>query len=428
MIDVAFRELLELARSEISQRKQNYFERFPLRFGALGPHCARYQQLPLFQKYTTEEICEALQTGIAYFVEQGITAEEQTGPVDTVAALMLDSIMDAFAARRRDLPLAPYGESTSPLGDILESDYDRRSTLQGTRYIVGRRGDTPLVLVTACGIPLAVWSKLLADHSHGFRIIVVESRTSDLISGGMRFFSDMDTEVNDIIDVLDSEAISRVVVLAWCSGGRLAIELAARLGERAQRLVLLSVTLRGIQGVASRPNPFEDNMAKIFNNVLNRPSMAGIFAKTFEQQEHLASFSELDGDLRRASILFGLPAEQHALALLVPMLRADFLCNYARRMTADEAYPVNESLSRLGLPIALITGSSDTVVNNRHTCDGLKRWGPSAINIEIKGGAHYVHDLQYPYFRAAITEFVSGRKLEQAARITVESLKRQPSS
>ncbi len=428
-MDAVSDELVERALDEVRRREPGYLARFPLAFPLVSQQAERYRQHPRFARYDAAEIAEALVAGIARFAAHGACVREAAGDAaDPLAGLLLDSIVDAAAAERGDFRLDPrLPRSGRPVAEILTDGYDERRTPAGTRYFIGRQGDRPLVLVNACGIPLAVWSKLLGDRSHGLRIIVVESRTADIIDGGMRAYADLTVDADDLAAALDHAAVDRVDVLGWCSGGKLAIELANRRPERIRSLVLLSITLRGIRGVERQPNAFEDNMGQIFSVVSQRPAMARIFAKNFQQQEQ-AQFVDWDGladdPARRAATLFGMPAKEHASALIAPMLQPDFLANYGRRMTFDEAYPIDEVLSRLNLPVLAISGDHDTVVDNALTCKGLTRWGPPAVHARVKGSGHYVHDLQYPYFRSILTEFLAGREPAGSARVEVERLQR----
>lgn len=428
-MDAVFHELVAGALDEVRRREPDYLARFPLAFPSVSEQAERYRQHPRFARYPAAEIEEALAAGIAHFAGQGASVREAgSGVADPLAELMLDSVVDAAAAERRDLRLDPrMPQSGQPLGEILADGYDERRTPAGTRYFIRRRGDRPLVLVNACGIPLAVWSKFLGDRSHGLRIVVVESRTADIVDGGMRAYTDLTVDADDIAAALDHASVDQADILGWCSGGKLAIELANRRPERIRSLVLLSITLRGIRGVERQPNAFEDNMGQIFSTVSQRPTMARIFAKSFQQQEK-AQFvdwaSLADDPARRAATLFGMPAKEHASALIAPMLQPEFLANYGRRMTFDEAYPIDEVLSRLNLPVLAISGDHDTVVDNALTCKGLRRWGPPAVHARVKGSGHYVHDLQYPYFRSILTDFLAGREPVGSARVEVERLER----
>jgi pimeloyl-ACP methyl ester carboxylesterase len=150
--------------------------------------------------------------------------------------------------------------------------------------------------------------------------------------------------------------------------------------------------------------------------------MARVFAKTLEQQLTTVTSDKIHDGRQRAAAFLAQPAQQHVSELVTPMLQAEFLINYGRRMLADAAHPIEDALAGVDAPVMLVTGDCDSVVNNDHTRIGLKTWGPAAIHATIKGGGHYLQDLQYPYFRLTLAEFLAGRIPPSSARIQVKRL------
>jgi pimeloyl-ACP methyl ester carboxylesterase len=421
-VSALFNQLIDDALGEIARREPSYFERFSLTFPTPAARVEIYRNQPAFQAFSPAEIASGIEAGLEYVAEQGV--DVRTGDEDDpVALLMLDSIMDAFAADRQALPLRPNTQPPRSLDRILREDHEERRTPEGGRYFIRKTGNRPLVLISACGIPLGIWSNFLGDRSHEFKTIVVESRTADALLGGMKNCVDLSVDSADIIAVLDCEHVGKIDALAWCSGGRIAINIADRYADRLGSLTLLSPTLHGMAGMAPQPSPFEDTMCEIFEALTERPQQAEYFAGTFRDQSQVVNWDIVGGKpSRRAAALFGLAATEHSKAMLTPMLRPDSLVNYGRRVAFDESYAANEALSRLALPVLVLTGDHDTIVNTAFSCAALRTWGPPMVHASVKGGGHYLQDLQYTYFLSILSEFLAARQPRTSARVEVMPL------
>jgi pimeloyl-ACP methyl ester carboxylesterase len=390
--------LLSEALAEVTRREPTYFSRFRLAV-PVGDECAN-------------ELAPALD----YLATRGAVHDTAALATDPLSALMLDCAKDACAASQGLLPLQPGPSESLRLPEVLASAYSEHRTDSGRRYFVRRRGSRPVLLISALGVPLQIWSKFLGDHSHDFRIIVVENRCVDLLLGGMHTDADLRQHAGDLIEVLDCEDLGRLDVLAWCNGGRIAVDLAARRPQRIGSLILLSTTFRGTQGVAAaRSSPFEDSLQQIFTAAASDAALAPTLVKLIAGFSRAPDWETLKADAaRRAVALFALPAKEHAEVLLAPMRSAGELLNYARRTAADEAYAMPSALAELGragTPILLITGENDTVVSNEQTRAALTRHAGRISQVTIRGAGHYAQDLQYPYLLWALRSFAESGEL-----------------
>lgn len=426
-MNALFHDLLDGGVAEVRRREAQYFSRFPLAFPATEQRIERYRSHRLFRNYTPAQLDEAAVATISHCADRGAKIADEAKEPDPVALTLLDSGMDAFAAMHGQLSLKPPPCAIPPVSDVLAADYQEKCTGSGRRYFVRRQGGRPLLLINALGIPLTVWSRLLADPAHEFRIIVVENRCSDLIAGGMQSDVDLTRHADDIAAVLDHEQAGTIDVLAWCNGGRIAIDLLRRHNPPVRSVVLLSTTLRGVMGVERYPSPFEDNLQEVFKTITANPAVAQPLAKMLRRYAKSPDWDAIGDDFSgRAAALFRLPAQESATALLSPMSSGQFLMNYARRTTADEAYPIDVALMQLAgrqLPILLITGDHDNVVSNQAICAALAKFLGKAMHANVSGAGHYVHDLQYPYFLWLVRAFTENATLSaDAARVSTREL------
>ena len=416
-MDALFQSLLDDTHSEISRREPGYFRRFGLAFAPVREQARRYSRLPLFQGCSQAEMEAALSAGMDHFRKRGVIVEEAAGAIDPVATLLCDSIADAFAASRGRLSLRPCLAETA--GEDLE-DYDERRTQEGLRYLIRRTGERPMVVVNACGMPVSLWWRLLEDRSSPWRLLIAESPSADLLEGGMRSAAGLCADASAIAAVLDDAKIDAADLLAWCSGSRIAIEVAAQLPERVRSVILVCPTLRGAAGVERRGSAFEDDLNRIFVAVGGRPQLAQTFSQAFRHRFQFSDWDKLvDEPGPRAAILFGLPAQERAQALVTPLARPEFLVNYARRVLLDQEHPVHEGLARLKMPVMLLTGDYDNRVDNVFTCAVLGRWAARFLHVSIKGAGHYLYDLQYQYFRSILSAFLAGAAPASSVRVEV---------
>lgn len=419
-----FSQLVEDSVGEIERREPQYLSRFQLNFPRQPSRTDRYRKHPALNRYGDASLDQAIGTAVEYLNQRKVPLAHSDAD-DAASMVVFDALLDAFAADEQLLPIQPAPKLSDSINQLLGNEYDERRTPSGRRYVVGRQGNVPLVVVNALGIPLAIWSKLLADSSHDFRILTVENRCGDLISGGMHSDVALTQHAEDIAEVLEHEKLDHFHVLGWCNGGRIAIDLVTRTAKKVQTLTLLSPTLRGTEGASKPGSPFEDRLDQIFTTVKRNNALAVPLVKMISNFSQSPDWEALAGDSSgRARALFALPARESASNFLVPMSAPPFLLNYAKRTAADEAYPMAHTLQKLAatsIPVLLITGNDDTMVSNPATCTALRNARISFLHASISGTGHYAQDLQYPYFLWLLKSFTQNQQLSDGAlRVSIE--------
>jgi pimeloyl-ACP methyl ester carboxylesterase len=403
------------ALAELNRREPQYLARFGIAFSEEDPESGVARR---GLRWSREDLVGAVADILKQVNGKSLRITRTGGPDDPVATLLLNSARDALAAAEGTLDLRPAPIISEPLAQLLQRAFDLRVTASGRRYFVRRTGNTPLLLINALGVPLTVWSRLLSDDLPEFQIIVVENRCGDVVAGGMHSDVPLTQHASDLTEVLDCEGIIGVHLLAWCNGGRIGIEIARQDPSRVRSLILVSTTFKGVQGVPYGTGPFEDGLQQIFNNVLRKPMLAEPLVSLISRYAQAPDWDALSGDpVKRTGALFALPALEHATALLAPMKSADFLINYARRTAADERYPLAEALQSVrsaGVPMLMILGEHDNIVSNKSIRAALTLHTGPISEIVVQGAGHYIHDLQYPYFRWALQQFTQLRGLATA--------------
>lgn len=405
-VDEEFRQALDGALDEIRRREPEYFRRRAVRARPISAKCLELVELPLLDGIGADELSGALEQAKLHWSRQGVvfTSSEQGDPV---AEMLFGSAADALAMTRGRLSRRPSSPGESSVERVVARDFDERKTPANVRYLVARHGTRPLVLISAKGIPLEIWSRFLSDPPRPFRVIVVESRSSDVFSGGLRDQTDVAEDARDIVDVLQHESIAEADFLAWCNGARVAIEVCASHASKVRALALLTPTVDGFRGVEQRGSEFEDNLAMLLRSVAKRPQLAPMVIETFKARFEAQPGSAETDATSDAGWLFNLPAKEHAKLLNAPLADAMSLLNYARCSAADASFAINDALLRVRAPTLLITGSDDRVVNNELSVAALGWARKRASHVAISGAGHYINGLQHRYLVWILEEWLN---------------------
>jgi pimeloyl-ACP methyl ester carboxylesterase len=421
MISGRFYQLLDQARAEIERRAPEYLCRFPTYLPEPASVVGKYSNHPICAGYSTSQLERALSAGLAYI--GGRIATSDTGPrACPMSDFWCDSIIDAFCAERGDLALEPWSDGVQSIAQILSTTYAERRGKGSLRYFVGRSGARPLLLLNATGIPVGVWNKLLSDSSHDFRIIVPEGMSGNFLEGGLRRKLDVDQECADLVSVMDAELIDKADVVAWCTGARVAVELAKRCDDRISSLVLIGPWFREREGSMSLdPSPFEKGLNSILKLVAVEPHLAPTFARSISQQTQMTDWSRVGNDpVRRAQTLFALPAREHSAAMIAHLTSGDSLVVLAQNAEAERKSATEDLLPSLAARIMLVMGAHDNIINNQLIMSVMRRSKRPFVASTVSASGHYVHDLQYSYFRLLLSEFLGRDKVPGAtARISV---------
>jgi pimeloyl-ACP methyl ester carboxylesterase len=401
-------DLLDEALSEIRRRDPVFLKHRNIDLPQAGDAAAFYPEHPLFLALGEAATVDRLARGFAFLARRGLRS--RAGPPSLLGRLLCDSIVDAFAAEAGLIALRPAGPPPA-LGAVLAADYDQRCT-DGVPYSVRRRGSRWLLLVNAVGMPLSVWSALLADPAHDFRVLVIDGGRDDL-DRPCAMDRTLEDEVEAIRRILAGEAAQDVTVLGWCSGGRVAAEVAALEPGRVAQLILASATFRGAMADVAPLTRFEQDVDALFASIRRDPGSAAGLSRMLVQAQGAACPAADEAALLR------LPAEARAADLTAPFATADRLRAYAARLAGDHGHDAGETLARIAAPVLAISGAQDQVIANENTLAVLRASTRRLSAVEIRGAGHYAQDLQYAYFRMLLEDAAAGRPPTACARVNV---------
>jgi len=397
MTDIA-KELVAEAVAEIALRDPGFLDRQEVTIAPAAVLAEAYLAHPLFAGWGASGIEGRLIQGQGWLEAQGVHGRvADTDPL--LSRMLADSVMDAFAAEEGLIGLRPAPRRSQ--SDVMDQDYERGS-VSGTDYIRRKAGERWLLVVNAIGVPLSLWSRLIGDPRHEDRVLAVAPSAGDLLQGGMAAEGGVDADVERIRRVLDAEKVDRLTVVGWCSGGRIAVELAAREPDRVDLLVLASCSFRGAGTDEPAPTRFEEDAGEIFAGVRRSPATAGFLSNMLVQSQGATP------ETSDAAALFRLPRKEHGKGLTAPFASAEALVAYSNRLAADRGHATAEALARVRAPIMAVGGPHDHIISNAATLAVLKAGETAVAAIGISGAGHYAHDLQYPYFRMILDDARAG--------------------
>jgi pimeloyl-ACP methyl ester carboxylesterase len=421
-----FCKLLDNTLAEVYRREPAYTSSFPITVSH-QEMVSVYSQHPLCNKVPSQAMEQALAEGLAYIAREWPPAKPASTAADPIARFLSNCIVDAFCAGQGLLELQPQNDCSRSIDDVLSQEYSERKTPGGVTYYLRNRGTHPLLLINATGTPIAIWKQLLADSTQDFRIILPRRRGNDLLRGGLQQHVDIRTDSADMASILDTELLEQADILAWCNGARVAIDLANSRPHQISSMVLLGPMLKGIRGIDPSPSDFERDLQPLLDAVSKEPSLAPFLSKAISNQPTSPDWNRwINSPALRAQTLFALPAKDHANGIVANLTDPQSFINIARRVASDESYPMDQALGKLRTRTMVIMGSDDNVVSNELVSSAMKKMCVTSIlKVVLFGSGHYIHDLQYHYFRWLLNEFLRNSQCPPAtARASVEPLGR----
>ncbi len=419
-----FYRLLDNTMAEVCRREPAYTSSFPITV-PYEKMVSVYKRQPVCNELPEGELERALSAGMDYVARGWSRVKPAGAAADPVARFLCDCIVDAFCADQGLLALQPHSGFSGSIGEVLAQQYSKRETRAGVSYYVRNSGSRPLLLINATGAPIAVWHQFLADPAHDYKVLLPQRRGSDLFRGGLQQHVDISTDSSDLASILDAESVEQAEVLAWCNGARVGLDLANKRDAQISSMVLLGPMLKGIQGVPPSPSNFERDLQPLLDAVSKESSLAPFMAQVIAKQPTSPDWGRWVSDpANRAQALFAMPAREHAGAMIAMLTDPQSFINIARRVASDESYPMNRALENLQTRTMVIMGSDDGIVSNELVCLAMKQMCRNKISEVVLGGSgHYIHDLQYHYFRWLLNEFLDNHQSPPpTARISVESL------
>jgi pimeloyl-ACP methyl ester carboxylesterase len=416
-----FAKLIEAATEEITGRYPDYFSNYGVGVGSIAELARSCQALPAFERFCVAELELALARGLQVLDGLHIRSSLHS-ETDGISKVLLQSILDAYAAVRGLIALNPPPLQTDASEELPNGRYSVEETPSGVRYALSRAEGRPLLIVSTTGAPLRIWSTLLNDPEFRRPCLSIQSRAGSFLEGGTPNRSTLLQDVVDIQEVLRTNNLDQVDIVAWCNGSRVAIALAQEEPGRVASLLLVSPTFRGSLESDKYPSPFEDQLVAAYQIVNNDEATGRNLINCFTDPDMTNPGQLPQRAEKRVNAVLRLPPHARAKDLLIPLSSIEYFRNYVDRVLSDEGFDVRAGLKSLCCPIMLVSGPYDTAVNTKLARDLLCVHGRDVLQATLSGAGHHIHLLQYSYLKHLLDHLAARSVPVTTARMQVERL------
>ncbi len=284
----------------------------------------------------------------------------------------------------------------------MEETQGSVDSFDGTSLATRQLGDTalpPLLLVPAVGSNLAPWRRVIPRLLEQRHLVTWDLRGLHASGPPATGYQDAGASAEDAVAVMDDAGIDSAPVIAWSTGGRIAIELAFRYPERVTGLTLIC----GMNGYPL------SRLLRHFDLPVVLPTLAGIgkhFPTLFGKAlDGLSSRPELAGIVRQSGML----APTADVAAFVDMLKGTAECDPKAFLASYEKIagdPSPEALDGIEAPTMLILGSKDRFTS-RGISEQIASALPGSVIHDYEGATHFL-PLEFPARLAGdITAFLA---------------------
>lgn len=272
----------------------------------------------------------------------------------------------------------------------VASQSHRVSSFDGTLLHVEKSagGDgTPVLLCNGIGAAEAMWTRLAPLITRRHPLVTWDYRWLHRSEEPTTERFDASAHAEDAVAVLDDLGIDKCHVLAWSSGGPIAIQLAHDHPERTDRVMLVCAS---IGHAATR-------LIRHFELAAMLPFLAGI-GKYFHEPLHVAFRSfvrrpEISGLVRQSGFI-GPETDVHAVVAYLQEIAA---CDARALLRVYEAVArerYDDLMKGITAPVFIVTGGKDRFATPR-AADELAGRLPNASKKSYSAGSHFL-PAEYP--------------------------------
>lgn len=445
---------------DVRRRAPSYFSRYPVRLPLADDtavHVMSAEQAAEFiagarsdVTATRHWVCGRQTVKISEWLERIAAAtgtdvrpaETTSDPPDAVSALITENIQRIARLCNAPREIAGAGRSAAfTVHELTAPDVDRSACIQhvldvrekesrlmrqrftalsgmqrhqldgsGMYYYRYGNGADVLLLINAFGLSLDFWQMLAATLGTDCKLIALDKTDAAGISQTSYSTENYAADyVAAAAAALRSENAARCHVASWCSGAKLAIELAHALRSSVRSLSLIAPSFAGMEGFSGCDSAYEKNLHTMCKIVSQTPRAAGGMASamTAMLQKNSADLDRFRRGGANAVDVFELPDDAHLPLLYQPFADAGNMIEFSKQLLHFRAHDVTPRLSSeaLTLPILLVTGDSDTTTSApraQDICDRLS----NVVSFTLRGGSHYLIHQNYRVVADLLTRFM----------------------
>jgi len=265
---------------------------------------------------------------------------------------------------------------------------DIRTTIGGGQelsYSSTGSDDEAVVLLNALGQGPKPWSRLIAHLRPRFRVLSWDPRGLDESESQLSILD----HVTDLASLIERASVTRVHLVGWCTGPKIAAEFALRHPGRVLSMTFLNMQVKCLESSLNFDTPFETEFQAIFSELEQSPSTAPSIAASLSSragEDGLDLMTETETDESEA--VLGAMNRDLRKPVLRPFRDASSTIRFARQMIDFWHYDVNEVAGQVDVPILLFASEYDRVAAPKAS-EWARGLFPRARLLQAPGATHY---------------------------------------
>ncbi|WP_164933905.1 alpha/beta fold hydrolase [Bradyrhizobium guangzhouense] len=259
-----------------------------------------------------------------------------------------------------------------------------------------------IVLLNALGQGPKPWSRLIAHLRPRFRVLSWDPRGLEESESQLSLLD----HVAELASILERESVTRVHLVGWCTGPKIAAEFALRHPGRVLSMTFLNMQVKCLESSPNFDTPFETEFEAIFSELEQRPSTASYIAASLTSGATEAGL-DLMTETDESEAVLGAMNRDLRMPVLRPFRDASTTIRFARQMIDFWHYDVNEVAGQIDVPILFFASEYDRVAAPKASewASGLF---PRARLLQAPGATHYFLYDRADVVARMIEWFVSG--------------------
>lgn len=289
----------------------------------------------------------------------------------------------------------------SPLDSFEEKT--TRSSVGPLTYYVGGEGAERILILNAYGQSVHFWTELFNLLRPEYRVYLWEMRGTSVLDGGVSEHFRVENHVQDGLHILEAEDLRRCHLIGWCTGGKLALEIASRVPDRVASITCLTPSFKGVKG-ESMDTKYEENMESICRLVdadPNNTRMVQRFIGDILGGNGAASDDPINANVNTVLSMVNRTVRP---LLLAPFVAERSILNYARQLLDFWSQDISDLYGRVEQPIMLLTGERDEIASAPLARKVIARF-PNAVGFQVLNGSHYIQKENYADIKGVLDGF-----------------------
>ena len=321
------------------------------------------------------------------------------GPVPPCDAAEFDDLVES-AHQAQLAKQAALVSQASKLPDIRKADCGDRELSYSS---VGSGGEA-VVLLNALGQGPKPWSRLIAHLSPRFRVLSWDPHGLDESESQLSLLD----HVADLAAILDQESLTRVHLVGWCTGPKIAAEFALRHPGRVLSMTFLNMQVKCLEGPLDLDTPYETDFQALFAELEERPSTASWIAASLVSRAGDADLDPMvETETDESEAVLGSMNRDLRMPVLRPFRDAKTTMRFARQMIDFWHYDVNDVAGQVGVPILFFSSEYDRIAAPKAS-EWARGLFPRARLLQAPGATHYFLYDRADVVARMIEWFVSG--------------------